>query len=322
MHYILRQSKCYILILAACIFQTSVFGQADSNKIDSLVNTLSWKSITMDCIATDLILTHQDSTEIKLAHIGKPATQKLINVLSDSSKTVIAHIILTEIWGNRKEKYYFSTKYIYKDCNQLIGWHYIYNGLVWNWADETGETIKQSEIQKIQKYWIDKLIEKKKVTLDIVKISKDLERQDNELFPCNKIYDNNSASVKYHDLYELLDKNIENPIFKNLWNKFGNDSTISAYDDCFYINYGAEGLSFRFKTDSILSTIFVDNGYKGELPYNLKLRDLKPVVENKIGKPSKSGRYADNTWGWYKDKSLYLDFDKKGKIIKFAISKS
>jgi hypothetical protein len=299
-----------------------VSGQEDSVKIDSLVNTLSWKSIAMDCIATELTLTYQDSTEIQLVHIGQPATRKLIYALGDSSKTVIAHIILTEIWGNRKEKYYFSTKYIYKDCNQLIGWHYVYNGLVWNWASETGETIKKSEIQKIQNYWFNKLIEKKKVTLDIVKISKDLERQDNEQFPCNKIYDNNSASVKYQDLYELLDKNIENPLFKSLWNKFGNDSTIHAFDDCFFINYGVEGLSFRFEKDSILSTIFVTNAYRGEMPYNLKLRDLKPVVENKIGKPSKSGKYDDKTWGWYKEKSLYLDFDKKSKVIKFAISKT
>ena len=268
------------------------------------------------------MLTHQDSTEKELVQIGKPATNKLIDALDDSSKTVIAHIILTQIWSNKNEKNYFSTKYVYKDCNQLVGWHYVFNGLVWDWTSETGETIKQSEINKIRTYWTDKLIKKKNVSLDLVQISKDLEDQDNLLYPCSKIYDNNSNSIKYNELYELLGIKSDNSLFGKLWDKFGNDSTMSFYEDCFFITYGPEGLSFRFEKDSTLSTIFVDDSYKGELPYKLKLTDLKSVVENKIGKPFKSGKYVDYTWGWYKDKSLYIDFDKKGKIIKFGISKT
>ena len=320
--YTVRHSKFYILLLTICSFQTSAFGQADNDRIDSLVGKLSWNSITMDCIATVLMLTHRDTTEKELVQIGKPATNKLIEALDDSNKTAIAHIILTQIWGSQSEKNYFSTKYVYKDCNQLVGWHYVYNGVVWDWSSEANETIKQSEIQKIKSYWTQKLIEKKNVSLDLAQILKDLEQQDKVLYPCQKIYDNNSGSVKFQELYGLLDKKSDNPLFKMLWEKFGNDSTMSIYDDCFFVTYGPEGLSFRFEKDSTLSTIFVDNSYKGELPYKLKLTDLKPIVESKIGKPFKSGKYVDNTWGWYKDKSLYLDFDKKGKIIKFGISKT
>ncbi|MFT3701778.1 MAG: hypothetical protein QM802_05385 [Agriterribacter sp.] len=318
----MRQLKIVIPILLFLTVQYSAVGQSDTIKINELVNQLSWKSISKDCVATMLMLTHEDSTVKALVKIGKPATNKLIAALDNTSMTVIAHIILTQIWGDNKSKYYFSEKYIYKDCNQLVGTHYTYNGLVWEWYSGREDVIRQSEVDKIKKYWTAKLIDKKTVSIDLAKIASDLDKQDNLLYPCNKIYENNATDIKFQNLYILLNKKSDDSLFEKLWKKFGNDSTVSVYDDCFFITYSPEGLSFRFEKDSTLSTIFVDNSYKGELPYKLKLTDLKPIVENKIGKPFKSGKYVDNTWNWYKDKSLYLDFDKKGKIIKFGISKT
>ncbi|MGC4102142.1 hypothetical protein [Ferruginibacter sp.] len=275
----------------------------------------------MTCSATILTLTHQDSTEKTLVKTGKAATEKLINALGDTGKTVIAHIILSEIWRKENEYYGVSTKYIYKNCNQLIGWHNIYNGLVWEWTEETGNTIRQSEIQKIKNYWTAKYVDKKNITMNDARVLTELMVLDYELFPCNKVYDNNSAAVKYKELYELLEKKSDHPLFKSLWNRFGNDSTVKIFDDCFFITYDPEGLSFRFEKDSILSSIFVESPYAGELPNKLKLSDRRPVVENKIGRPFKWGSYVDNTWAWYKAQSLYLDFDKNGKIIKLSISK-
>lgn len=318
----MRTFRFTISILFFLTTLNSVVGQPDTVNINKRINQLSWESISMNCIATMLVLTHEDSTEKALVKIGKPATNKLIAALDDTSKTVIAHIILTEIWGDKKSKTYFSEWPIYKDCNQLIGSHYIYNGLVWEWYSGGNNIIRKSEVDKIKQYWTAKLIEKKNVSIDLAKITLELEKQDNLLYPCNKIYENNAADMKFQNLYILLNKKSDDTLFKKLWDKFGNDSTVSVYDDCFFIDYGPEGLSFRFEKDSTLSTIFVEDSYRGELPYNLKLTDLKPVVENKIGKPFKSGKYVDNTWGWYKDKSLYLDFDKKGRIIKFGISKT
>lgn len=308
-----------LLLFSILTIQSIAKGQTNARDIDSLVAKLSWNSISMTCMATILVLTHEDSTEKALVKIGKPATGKLIAALDDTSKTVIAHIILTQIWSTPKDRHRFSQKYIYKDCNQMIGTHYTYNGLVWEWY--SGEVVRQSEVDKIKRYWVAKIVHKKNVSLNQAQIFKDLERQDDIDYPCNKMCENNSANVKYDDLFQLLDRKSDNPLFKTLWDKFGNDSTVSVFNDCFFINYDPEGLSFRFGKDSTLSTIFVENSYKGELPYKLKLTDLKPVVENKIGKPFKAGNYVDNTWGWYKDKSLYLDFDKSGKIIKFGISK-
>jgi len=106
-------------------------------------------------------------------------------------------------------------------------------------------------------------------------------------------------------------------VFTNL----GNDSTISKYDDCFFISYGADGIDFRFDKDSILTSIFIESGYQGDLPHKLKYTDKKSIVESKIGKPYKSGTYSDCEWTWYKDKYLYIDYFSDKRIKTFAISK-
>ncbi len=275
----------------------------------------------MDCIATMLMLTHEDSTEKALVKIGKPATDELIKALPDKNKTVIAHIILTQIWGDNIGKSYFSTKYIYKDCNQLIGWHYTYNGLVWEWYSGKDDSIRQVEIDKIKNYWTKKLIEKQDASIDFAKISEDLETMDNLAYPCNKVYENNSADVKYETLYQLLDKKSTDMLFKTLWTKFGNDSTMSSFNDCFFITYGPEGLSFRFEKDSLLSTIFVEDSYKGELPFSLKIGDRKKAIEKKLGLPNKERKFQENSWSYYTDKNLSYYFDKTGKVLEFYISK-
>lgn len=269
-----------------------------------------------------LVLTHSDKVEQELLEIGKEATNQLISSLGDKTKTVIAHIILTQLWEPQNGQNFLGTKYIYKNCNDLIGWHHVYNGLVWDWHEDADQTIEQKEIDKIKAYWTAKIIEQQPTdNLNNQKIFEELEQQDKKQFPCNKVYDNNSNSVKYNDLFNLLNKKVTNPLFQALWTGFGNDSTINSYNDCFFINYGAEGLSFRFEKDSTLSTIFVEDNYKGELPYKLKLTDLKATVDKKVGKPFKSSKYVDNISNWYKEQNLFLDFDKKGKIIKFGISR-
>ena len=318
--YILRHFiiiSCFILSVG----HNYASAQTTTEKVKQLIDSLSWNSISMDCMGGMLVLTHSDKTEQQLLSIGKEATTQLIYSLDDKSKTVMAHIILTQLWEPQNGQNFLGTKYIYKECNNLIGWHHVYNGLVWDWHENTDQTIEQKEIDKIKTYWTSKLIDKRPTqNLNTQAIFDELEKQDESLFPCNKVYDNNSASIKSSELFSLLNKKSDDPLFQELWIRFGNDSTVSSYSDCFFITYGPEGLSFRFEKDSVLSTIFVDNSYTGELPYGLKLTDHKASVEKKIGKPFKSSKYVENTSNWYKQQNLFLDFDKNGKIIKFGIS--
>lgn len=315
----MRRLKLNILLLFA-ISQTAVLAQTN-NKIDSIIEKLSWRSVSMTCMATMLMLTHEDSSEIELVKIGKPASEGLIAALSDKNKTVAAHIILTEIWSDTIDKKYFVTKYIHKDCNQLIGWYHIYNGLVWEWYSGIGDSIRQTEIDKIKNYWTQRVIENQNVSIDYSQINSDLRKKDELNYPCNKVYDNNSADIKYSTLYQLLGKNSNDPVFKKLWNKFGNDSTMRFFDDCYFITYGPEGLSFKFGKDSLLFIIFIEDSYKGELPFNLKITDNRKVIEKKIGLPNETCTAYDNTWSYYRNKDLYYYFDKKGKVLELYVSK-
>lgn len=310
-----------ILAFILLFGSTQTNAQRNTEKIKELVDSLSWRSISITCKGTILVMTHSNKVEKELLAIGKQATPQLISALSNPSKTAIAHIVLSQIWDAAAEQNNLWTKYIYKNCNKIDGWHHIYNGLVWEWQEETDYTIKPKEVEKIKSYWISKLVEKKPtVKLSNRETLDKLEKQDEIDFPCNKVYGNSSASVKYADLFGLLNKKSNEPGFEAMWTKFGNDSTMSVHNDCFYITYDAEGLSFRFDKDSVLTTIFVEKGYRGELPYNLKLTDLMATVNLKVGAPSKTDKPYDDIYNTYKEQHLFLTFDKKGKITQFGIS--
>ncbi|MCW3084734.1 MAG: hypothetical protein JWP12_2100 [Bacteroidetes bacterium] len=295
--------------------------QVDTARINKLIDKLSWNSISMDCMGGFLVLTHTDSTELELVKIGKPAELKLITALSIPEKTVIAHIILTQISYGDEGTAFLSTGYIYQNCNQLIGWHQFYNGLVWEWSEKNNFTVSAAEISKIQQFWKEKIIDQKDVSIDESALAAKVEEQDRIAYPCNKVYDNNSAGVNYQSLVDLLGKKSDDPAFKNMWNTFGNDSTMHPFNDCFFVNYGPEGLSFRFEKDSLLSTIFVENAYKGELPFGLLWADNKRKVEKKAGKPSKTSQRGNFTFCLYKERSLHLIYDEKNKIKQVSIVK-
>ena len=313
----------YVVSFIFFVLATRLFvsAQADSSRIQYCISQLSWNSIAMDCQGGMLVLTHENKFEQELINIGKPASQQLIAALRDKEKTVISHIILSQIWDAEGFRSYMSTKYIYSQCHHLVGWHNIYNGLVWEWYKDRDQVIERAEIDKIFTYWTSRITNNPTESFNDSKIIEDLILWDELKFPCNKVYDNNSAAVQYKDLEDLLHKNLKDAGFKKLWSLFGNDSTIAAFKDCFYINYGAEGLSFRFNKNGMLTTIFVEEGYEGELPDGIQLTDKQPEVEQKIGKPTTTNTYADNTTNDYKKLGLNIDYNKNGEIIKFAISK-
>lgn len=272
----------------------------------------------MDCNYFMLVVTHNDSVVQELEKIGRPATAKLLDALNCSSKTVIAHIILTKIWDIGSIQ--MSEGYIYKDCNQLIGFHHMYNGLVWEWYDGIGDSIRQSEIDKIKNYWTKKIYKNVDLSFDYEKISSELMAEDAKRYPCNKVYENNSASIKYSELKQLLGRKHTNHLFNAMCSRLGNDSTTSWFDDCFFVSYGPEGLEFRFEKDSLLSTIFIKDSYKGGLPYDLLMSDEQKDIEKKLGIPEKTFRYTDHISYYYLKKGLNFTFTKDGKIENFYIS--
>lgn len=80
--------------------------------------------------------------------IGKPVTKKLLELLPDSERGIMAHYILTRIWiGNNPEplKYYYNS-----DKSQVIQ----FNGLTFT-KDASGKLIvKEPEIAANRDRWL------------------------------------------------------------------------------------------------------------------------------------------------------------------------
>ena len=97
---------CILLVLCASF---SSFAQSD--KIDSLINEIANKNVIDDGDYVGAKITLRGNAVDALLKIGKPASNKLVNVLTDSTKGIIAHCILTWIWGKgERPKTYCSDR--------------------------------------------------------------------------------------------------------------------------------------------------------------------------------------------------------------------
>jgi hypothetical protein len=307
-------------IILSLLLPISTFGQTN-NEIQQLIDRLSWESITIDHFDI-FTVNYKDSIVLDLIKIGQPAVADLINNMNKSNKTVIIHMILTKIIEPENANDNLPIVYIYQNCNNSIGWHFIYNGLIWEWYDNSNDSISQKEIDKALYYWGKRIKgELKPWKIDIEKMFENLLAEDHKKYPCEKVYDNKSREIKTETLFELLDKNLQYQKFIEVFTNLGNDSTISKFDDCFYISYSADGIDFRFDKDSILTSIFIESAYQGDLPYKLKYSDKKDTIEAKIGKPDESGTYSDCEWTSYRDKYLDIHYFSDKKIKTFIISK-
>jgi hypothetical protein len=71
---------------------------AQDSRIDSLIEKLDNSQICLDGNYFGPLICLQGEPAVQLYKLGKPASEKLVEVLEDSSKGIIAHIILTQIW--------------------------------------------------------------------------------------------------------------------------------------------------------------------------------------------------------------------------------
>ena len=83
-----------MLILITCGLTLS----AQENKIDSLVKKLSNNEIKPDGNFIGPTFYLGPGPGLELLNIGKPVTKKLLDILYDTTKGVVAHYILTALW--------------------------------------------------------------------------------------------------------------------------------------------------------------------------------------------------------------------------------
>ena len=91
----------FITILALATLSLTCFGQKQS--IDTLLGKIDNQQIVvmMQYVWFPKMFSPAGDS---LISIGKPATDKLIPLLSDTSKGIIAHYILSNIWADKLDK--------------------------------------------------------------------------------------------------------------------------------------------------------------------------------------------------------------------------
>jgi len=301
------------------------FGQtATELRISKLIEKLNWETIPIDCNYT-LVLKEYDSNANELVKIGKQANEQLLNQLSNPEKSIGIHIILTRINDSSKYgKVGLGTKYIYQNCNELIGWHHLYNGIVWEWFEDKGQTISESELKKLTEYWKSKLTGNDELTLaDSETIFNSLTESDDKEYPCidNRNYENNSVDIKIQELQSLLGKSNKNKEVNDLMNRLGNDSIHSYFNDSYFVNYDTDGISFKFKKDSTLYCVFLEKEYKGTFWNGIKLDDVKRNVKKK-NKPTKREEFGGGMENfWYTDPKFQIQFYSDDRIKYIMINK-
>ena len=254
--------------------------------------------------------------------MGPSVADKLLESIEEPEKTVIIHMILTNILEPNNANNWLPIQYIFKYCYQRAGFRHIFNGLIWEWYPYN-YSINPQEIEKIKNYWTNRISGKINTwENNIEDIFQETAKSDSIKYPCYKVYQNNSNQIRLKDLMELFDCDFSSDKFNNIFTILGNDSTISRSNDydCHVVLYRMDGLDFSFIHNK-LATIFINGDYQGEMPFGLKYTDTKKDVERKIGKPNKSTSFYKQKHVEYTKKRLNIEYDENRQIIKFAIKK-
>ncbi|MFC0603502.1 hypothetical protein [Winogradskyella pulchriflava] len=127
----------------------------DKAEIEKLISTLSWDSfIIYTNYATTFEITNKNVAILESK--GKSITPYLVNALKDEEKTVIAHIILTNIWEPEVNfiNYYYCVE------NPFYEMHYqcLINNLKWYMPTTENNTrqIDEHDQDRIFKYWVNR----------------------------------------------------------------------------------------------------------------------------------------------------------------------
>lgn len=145
-----------LLFLTSCSKQINERSEKNEiineQEIKKLVSTLSWDSfIVYTNYAITLKVTNKNASVLE--NKGKMVTPYLINALKDKEKTVIAHIILTNIW--EPEVNFINYYYCIEDPFHETHYQCLINNLKWYMPNSENNLrqIDEYDQDRIYKYW-------------------------------------------------------------------------------------------------------------------------------------------------------------------------
>ncbi len=299
-------------MLLLCIFSQNANAQKAKINIDSFIKRFEPIIDFYGCHGERLNAPYSDSLANELIAEGKLYSTELIKMLSDKSKTVNVHTILSNIWERKKINRRMSQLDIFtKDaCDKYdVAYYFIYNGLISQVNLVKKDTIydieyiiNDTEIEKTQKYWTENIRRNNFsdtgfATIDLFfdyyeHISDSLQKIDILKYPCLIKQENNSKSISLKELFLLINKDFNDTTFKNIWKKLGGDSIINFnslseekqnLDNISSIDYKHDGFSFHFDEKNKLEIIYLHDNYLGETPKKIKFSDTSRKIKRKLG---------------------------------------
>lgn len=148
-----------ILMLVCLIIGQCSSINAQTNKVDSLnfyINKLNWSSFGINCQYVLMLDLADDARKI-IALPNKEKTKLLLRHIEDSTKTVIIHVLLTELLEPNKSL--LSYRYNYQG-KEITGITFSYNGISWSDTDGKKPTIDRNNIITAKQYWVGKFLKK------------------------------------------------------------------------------------------------------------------------------------------------------------------
>lgn len=143
--------KLFVLLISIVLSASFCFAQDSSSYF---ISKLSWESLFIKpTYAKELVLSK--SAEKVIAYKNDKTSKMLFCALSDTTKTVAAHMILSRMYEMQNES--FTQTNIYEGDSIIIV-RYTYNTLEWQYNVKAGKySIELAKIKKIKEYWKKKL---------------------------------------------------------------------------------------------------------------------------------------------------------------------
>jgi hypothetical protein len=319
------------LFLYLFCFSLSIQSFSQSNlEIDKLIAHLSWESINLVHEGHELtpFETFSDPFVSNLVKIGAPCSERLLMSITKPEKTVIIHMILTKIFEPEKNYIcpfipFYQCSYVFKEYKRLIGFHCVFNGLIWNL--QGSYQIEKTQIDRIKLYWDNKIHRpNNSFTIKAEDILSEIQKMDSTSYSCskNRTYKNNSSLLEFHDIELLFSTSYPNPLYNKVFNILGNDSIMYQINNStFSIDYFADGIEFLFK-DHELRQLFIKPAYEGSLINGIKMTDNREAVKKKIADPEEYHESSYYSYDWlYPKYGLYISFGDANRIIDLMIDK-
>lgn len=152
MYKYLRYLKVFLLILFVSCSNISQKTEAkiDVKNIEKLISIISWDSFE---ITTNygLGLKVLDESVKNLEKMGKKISPYLLNSLKDEDKTVIIHIMLTNLW--EPELNFLNVHYNGDSDSKDSIVEFMINNLKWYQSYDGKNNLDNIDVNRIYKYW-------------------------------------------------------------------------------------------------------------------------------------------------------------------------